>query len=651
MATFYVNPDTSITKPNQVVTVELQDDSFVDGGSTSIEVYQQSDPTNKITIVLTHDGVTGSKKYKGHFTVKDKTVAVTDDVENILAVGYNDIIELKYDAGGSVTAYELVYSYDYVGSVTLDVSPGLAWGQNKAITVKVTDSLKSPSETIKVNVYEEGNTSNKIVLDLSYNYTGRYFEGVFYVTNTGTTSGSTLVLSGDTNVVVEYGNKTTTVVYTVDMPKDEGYYVEVRSSVRNLHWDLVTILTKAGWNFVETIPPKVDTNGYVTEFKHVLKTTTTPREVDGEYKSLEMYLLIEHKNYPGDNSGNYQEITFKLSPNYYYHDESVFGKPDTKSSDVLFDNGAGIYKVFEYPSPEVSVLFIPENAPSVPFVLDVPVNIWGYVSRDFFSLVLQGDPSIADNGFGQVSHIYVGVVESFKEGKTDIGGNFAIAGTARTSTGTQNTRYGPKTSDGVRTIAMYRTYGGLLWQAHYPSILYDDPQGENQKSELYQPSVWTGKFHLSPIYVYHPIEGKRGFLKSTLSVYKQGILHLDELEIIRPVDECNPCPKDSQGNPIDPNDTDHPEWADVWKKEKYKYFRLSGGTHFLSSYSINDQYKGIGIAIKMETDPDKIIKFNTSYDIVTGRGVTSWQGIGSVPEGAKLAGARTAPMMSSTVRV
>lgn len=651
MATFVVNP-TTITQHNRVVTVRLTDDSFVDGGSTTIEVYQQSDPTNKITVTLNHDGVSGSKTYEGQFTVKDKTVAETDDSQNILAVFFNDVIELKYGSGASATIFEIVYSYDYTGTITLDASPGLAWGKDKAITVKVTDTLKDPDDVLKVYIKEEGNDSNKIVVNLTYNPITHSYEGVFYVTNDPASSVTPkLVLTGDAKVLVTYGEKTVSVTYTEEMPTENGYYVEVRSSVRNLHWDLVTILTKAGWKFVETLPPTVDQNGYVKNFKHVLKTTTTPRDVDGQPKSVEMFLLIEHKDYPGNNTGNFKEITFKLSPNYYYHDKTVFGNPDSGIADVLFDNGAGLYKVFEYPSYEVNLIFLPQNLSStIPFVLDIPVNIWGYVSRDFFSLVFQGEPSLTTDGFGQVSHIYVGMIESFKEGKVDVGGNFAIGGSAYNPPSSVS-RYGPNTSNSVTTIAMYRTYGGLLWQSHYASLLQDDPDGDSKKSELYQPSAWTGKFHLSPIYVYHPTEGKRGFLKGTLAVHKQGILHLDELEIIRPVDECNPCPKDSQGNPIDPNDTDHPEWSNAWKREKYKYFRLTNVSHFLKNFNIADPFKGIGIAIKMETDPTKIIKFNTSYDIVTGRGVTSWGGIGSIPEGADLAGARTEPISFGTVKL
>jgi hypothetical protein len=246
-----------------------------------------------------------------------------------------------------------------------------------------------------------------------------------------------------------------------------------------------------------------------------------------------------------------------------------------------------------------------------------------------------------------VSHVYCGQIQSFKEGKLDVGGNFALAGSSENPSGGE--RYGDQTSNGVTSIAMYRTYGGLLWQNHYASVIYDDPTGDTRKSELYQPSSWTGMFHLSPVYVYHPTDGKRGFLQNTLAVSKQGVLHLDEFEIIRPVSDCNPCPVDTNGDPIDPKDIDHPEYHQHWKREKYKYYRLTSNNHFLKSFGVKDTYKGVGIAIKMEVDDSKIIKFNTSYDIVSGRGVTSWTGIGAVPEGAELAGARTEPISAGLV--
>lgn len=545
--------------------------------------------------------------------------------------------------------------------VNLEVFPSMAWGADKAIKVRLSDDSLPNTANPTITVIEQGSSpTNSITLQLAFNTTTARFEGQFYLTNdSASTVSPKLVLSGDATVHVTYDyvdggtNKTevASIAYTLQQPQSNGFYVEVRSSVRNLHWDLVTILCKAGWKFVETLPPRVDANGYVTEFTHVLKTVTTPVEDEnGQAVFSEMFLIIQHLNYPGDNAGNFKRITFKLTPNYYYYDKTVQGSaPDARQNDILYVLN-DLYKLAEYPTYPVHVDFVSDSVSNaIPNVLDIPVNIWGYASRDHFSLVFQGEPSLTSDGFGMVSHVYAGRVDSFKEGKLDVGGNFALAGSSDNPV--SGSRYGEQTSDGVTSIAMYRTYGGLLWQNHYASVIYDDPQGENRKSELYQPSSWTGKFHLSPIYVYHTTDGKRGFLKETLAVNKQGILHLDELEIIKPVNDCNPCPVDTNGDPIDPNDTDHPEYKTAWKREKYKYYRLTSNTHFLKSFNVRDKYNGIGIAIKMETDDNKIIKFNTSYDIVTGRGVSSWTGIGSVPEGAEIAGARTESISAGLITV
>lgn len=530
--------------------------------------------------------------------------------------------------------------------LNLNVSPSIAWGNDRKIDITLLDTSLEPTDTPSVSVLEEGSSpANSVDVSLAYDTSTGYFKGSVYLTNVSGSNSPQLVLSSDATVQVIYGGGTplaiTSISYTVTKPEEKGKYVEVRSSVRNLHWDLVTVLCKAGWKFVETLPPKVDGNGYVTEFTHVLKTVTTPKEdEDGNAASSEMFLTISHKSYPGDNAGNFKEIEFKLTPNYYYYDSVSMGSnPNTSYNDMLYEDN-GIYKLAEFPTYPLRLSYVSSNVSSnIPNVLDIPVNIWGYASTDSFSLIFQGEPSLTGDGFGQVSHIYCGQIQSFKEGKLDVGGNFALTGSSANPVG--GTRYGTYTSDSAATVAMYRTYGGLLWQQHFASVIHDDPSGESHKSELYQPSSWTGKFHLSPIYMYHPTDGKRGFFKDTLAVNKQGILHLDELEIIKPVNECTPCPVDSGGDPIDPNDLDHPEYDNAWKREKYKFYRLTSGTHFLRSYDTASQYRGIGLAIKMETDPDKIIKFNTSYDIVTGRGVASWTGIGAIPQGAELAGART----------
>lgn len=531
--------------------------------------------------------------------------------------------------------------------INIELYPSLAWGVDKAVKVTLSNDALTSTDNPAVTVLESGSSpANSTTLSLAYNQTSHKFEGTFYVTSaSASTKSPKLVMTKDATVQVTYTSgadtDTASISYYLEQPQSNGKYVEVRSSVRNLHWDLVTILTKAGWKFVETLPPKVDANGFVTEFSHVLKTVTTPvADEDGKAVFTEMFLIVSHMSYPGNNTGNFKRISFKVTPNYHYYDKNIYGTlPDTRQNDILW-NLNDLYKLAEYPTYPVHVDFVSDAVSNaIPNVLDIPVNVWGYASRDHFSFVFQGEPSLTNDGFGMVSHVYCGQVDSFKEGKLDVGGNFALAGSSDNAVG--GARYGDQTSDGVGSIAMYRTYGGLLWQNHFASVIYDDPQGETKKSELYQPSAWTGKFHLSPVYVYHSTDGKRGFLKETLAVNKQGILHLDELEIIKPVSDCDPCPVDTNGVAIDPNDIDHPEYANAWKREKYKYYRLTSTNHFLKSFGIKDNFKGIGVAIKMEVDDSAVIKFNTSYDIVTGRGVSSWTGIGAVPEGAELAGART----------
>ncbi|QNR70418.1 hypothetical protein IAQ67_29130 (plasmid) [Paenibacillus peoriae] len=538
----------------------------------------------------------------------------------------------------------------------LEATPALAWAADKAIKIRLADDSLANTATPTVTVLEQGsNPANSIDVTLTYNASTTHFEGTVHLTNnSASTKTPKLVLNKNATIQFLYTDSGGTqeiasVSYTLKQPESNGYYVEVRSSVRNLHWDLTTILTKAGWKFVETLPPLVDNNGYVTQFTHVLKTVTTPTtDETGQAIFSEMFLILKHADYPGDNKGNFKRITFQLTPNYYYYDVNKQGMaPDTRQNDVLYALN-GLNKLAEYPTYPVNVDFVADAVSSaIPNVLDIPVNIWGYASRDHFSFVFQGEPSLTNDGYGMVSHVYCGQIDSFKEGKIDVGGNFALTGSSENAVAGQ--RYGEQTSDGVSSISMYRTYGGLLWQNHYASVIYDDPQGESRKSELYQPSSWTGKFHLSPVYVYHTTDGKRGFLRETLAVNKQGILHLDELEIIKPVSDCNPCPVDTNGDKIDPNDIDHPEYDKAWKREKYKYYRLTSSHHFLKSFGVKDKYSGIGIAIKMEAADEKVIRFNTSYDIVTGRGVSSWTGIGAVPEGAELAGARTESISAGTI--
>lgn len=114
--------------------------------------------------------------------------------------------------------------------------------------------------------------------------------------------------------------------------------------------------------------------------------------------------------------------------------------------------------------------------------------------------------------------------------------------------------WGPNTATGVTDIAMYKSRSGAYFQRHVAAF----QSGEHFATVAdigRQPSAWTGKFHVSPIYVAHPIEGWRGQLRHLLAVFDHGIIDGDELVL----------------NKDQPNE------------ERYRYFKINAPFTFFQS--------------------------------------------------------------------
>lgn len=91
-------------------------------------------------------------------------------------------------------------------------------------------------------------------------------------------------------------------------------------------------------------------------------------------------------------------------------------------------------------------------------------------------------------------------------------------------------RWGTETATGVSDIAMFKTRSGLKFQKHVASFITTEEFIKKEKSGQ---SRWTGKFHLSPIYIEHSYDKQRGWLDGVMAVDDPGITHLDDLIINR----------------------------------------------------------------------------------------------------------------------
>jgi hypothetical protein len=87
-------------------------------------------------------------------------------------------------------------------------------------------------------------------------------------------------------------------------------------------------------------------------------------------------------------------------------------------------------------------------------------------------------------------------------------------------------KFGKDTATGVNDVMMYQTRSGLKYQRHQAAFITTEEFMRKEKSGQ---SRWTGKFHLSPIYIEHSYDKQRGWLDGVMAVDDSGIEHLDEL--------------------------------------------------------------------------------------------------------------------------
>lgn len=124
--------------------------------------------------------------------------------------------------------------------------------------------------------------------------------------------------------------------------------------------------------------------------------------------------------------------------------------------------------------------------------------------------------------------------------------------------------WGVNTATGVNDVSMYkaRSGDGTYFQRHQASFITPE---EFMNKDAFNPSRWTNKFHLSPLYIVHGYDGYRGWLDGVVAVDDSSIVHLDELIVNK-----------GQAN-----------------EEIYKYFKLTAPFSLMQN-SANTNY-GIGI--------------------------------------------------------
>lgn len=174
------------------------------------------------------------------------------------------------------------------------------------------------------------------------------------------------------------------------------------------------------------------------------------------------------------------------------------------------------------------------------FNRDSYLYLWGNVNKDRIILFFRADPS-ADPVKSFYLPLYFGrlhVVGSQPRRNTVlIGGaktGAPVAYAANQKLGNTLVDYGPQTSNGNDTVQLHQTIGGSLYQKHYLSFITHD-RAIDTASTKFNPSAYTGKYHVSPVSIVHPQEGYVGKLDDVYAVHPKNIEQMDELEIEKTV--------------------------------------------------------------------------------------------------------------------
>ncbi|MGA4519190.1 hypothetical protein ACPA0F_18190 [Solibacillus silvestris] len=221
---------------------------------------------------------------------------------------------------------------------------------------------------------------------------------------------------------------------------------------------------------------------------------------------------------------------------------------------------------------------------------DYLVRYWLSVNNSRVAMVIEGDPAPSINDYYR-SFGYIGKITPFNQ--YDHAGNFGVTvgmgHLVKAQTNyveadikedtVQYGQWGEYTSNGMWSMSMFNTRSNVYFQAHHPAFLtqlpdYDAagtlPSGLQRlvlDDDRFQTSIWTSRYHGSPVYMVHRSEGYRGFMDGVVVIEDHNIVNGDELVVDTYIKK-------------DPNDPSKGTWEEV-----YKFFSLNTPVNLFTKYS------------------------------------------------------------------
>jgi len=210
------------------------------------------------------------------------------------------------------------------------------------------------------------------------------------------------------------------------------------------------------------------------------------------------------------------------------------------ASDDLSAVMGAVYNTINFilPSPPTVASFIPDDTYSQGWSRDSAIYLWGNANKDRIMMFLLPDPAPNPTKVFYTP-LYLGRISTIgqapKRNMIIAAGTRLvdeIATTPALRLGRYSVDYGENTGNGNSGIVMQQSIGGAYYQQYYLSFITHDGMMESSAESRFNPSAYTGKYHISPIYVVHPNDGYVGRLDEVYAVHPKNISQMDELEVI-----------------------------------------------------------------------------------------------------------------------
>jgi hypothetical protein len=216
---------------------------------------------------------------------------------------------------------------------------------------------------------------------------------------------------------------------------------------------------------------------------------------------------------------------------------------DVLVKDFNPDNGDSLMNAvysaiyYIYPSLPTALSFTPLDNFDRGWQRDSTMYYWGNITKDRIVMFFRPDPTPGAN-FTYFAPLYIGRLTTI--GKAPRRNNVIIAGcrekdeikwAANKKLGALYVDYGSNTSNGNSSVQLQQSIGGTYYQKHYLAFITHDKFVDAGEAR-FNPSVYSGKYHISPMYVVHPNDGFVGKLDECYAVHPKNISQLDDLEVV-----------------------------------------------------------------------------------------------------------------------